>query len=168
MNELEELDDFELSTVSYEVWVTGYDQFDLATDFEILIGSFIDPDAAVDRARTLSEVDIAAASSIPDNLSYFNIEVDTVVSISAGEVSGVGIIYRRALPRTRPSVDIWIKETDYELTESGNLRVVSDVCSKYEIGAILCINMIGMDNVLPFTVKIINKEPCAIVCEFID
>jgi hypothetical protein len=160
IDELEELEDFDIPPASYEVWVLGYNRFDIA-NFEYLVGSFTNPDAAIDRARTLMVPDID--KDIPDEVSYFSIEVETVVA-----ESNAGTIYRRHLENAKPTVDIWIKETDYELTEEGNLRIVGYKAKAFKAGDYLRARISYKPEAEPILLKVIFKEDNFIVCEFID
>lgn len=161
IDELDELEDFDLPPVSYEVWTLGYDRFDILTPFEYLMGSFTNPDAAVDRARTLAVPDLE--EKIPDEVSYFSIEVETV---AAG--LNAGTIYRRHLENTKPVADLWIKETDYELTEEGNLKITGSKIKHLKTGYYINMSISGRPEAEPILLKVIYKEDNFIVCEFID
>lgn len=165
--DIDELEDFDIPPASYEVWVLGYDRFDMPTGFELLVGSFTNPDAAVDRAKALMVPDIAKENDIQDEVSYFSIEVETAVVLSSDEVSNVGTIYRRSLENTKPAVDIHIKDTDYDLTETGNLRIICDIAKRFEIGDYLNVSIIGRETPAVL-LKVFEKDPWSITCEFID
>ena len=162
MQDIDELEDFDIPPASYEVWTLGYNRFDVA-NFEYLVGSFTNPDAAVDRAKALTVLDITKENDIPDEVSYFSIEVETVVADT-----NAGTIYKRCLENTKPTVDIWIKETDYELTEEGNLRIACPKIKPFEVGDYLNIKLSGRPDAEPILLRIILKEAGSITCEFID
>ena len=161
IDELDELDDFEIPPVSYEVWILGYNRFDVLTSFEYLVGSFTNPDAAVDRAKTLSVPELD--EKIPDEVSYFSIEVETV---TAG--LNAGTIYRRHLENTKPTIDIWIKETEYELTEEGNIKITGSNIKSFKTDYYINMSISGKPEAEPILLKVIYKEDNFIVCEFID
>ncbi len=163
MQDIDELEDFDIPPASYEVWVLGYTRFDILTNFEYLVGSFTNPDAAVDRAKTLIAQDIVKENIVPDEISYFNIEVETVVADS-----NVGTIYRRHLENTKPAVDLWINETDYELTEEGNLRIVCPKIKPLKAGDYLNIKISGRPDTEPISLRVMLKDADSITCEFID
>jgi hypothetical protein len=139
----------------------------MPSGFELLVGSFTNPDAAVDRAKALTVPDIAKENDIQDEVSYFSIEVETAVVLSSDEVSNVGTIYRRSLENTKPAVDIHIKDTDYDLTETGNLRIICDIAKRFEIGDYLNVSIIGRETPAVL-LKVFEKDPWSITCEFID
>lgn len=161
MQDIDELEDFDIPPASYEVWVLGYDRFDRLTSFEYLVGSFSNPDAAVDRARALAVPDLE--KEVPDEVSYFSIEVETVV---AG--LNAGTIYRRHLENTKPTMDLWIQETDYELTEEGNLKIVVSKVKSFKTGYYINMSISGRPEAEPILLKVILKEDNFIICEFID
>ena len=161
MQDIDELEDFDIPPVSYEVWVLGYNRFDQLTPFEYLVGSFNNPDAAVDRARTLAIPDLE--KEVPDEVTYFSIEVET---IAAGLPAGT--IYRQYLENTKPTVDLWIKETDYELTEEGNLKVTGSKIKSFKTGYYINMSISGRPEAEPILLKVIFKEDNFIICEFID
>ena len=161
MQDIDELEDFDIPPVSYEVWVLGYDRFDRLTPFEYLVGSFNNPDAAVNRARTLVIPDLE--EEVPDEVSYFSIEVET---ITAG--LPVGTIYKRYLENTKPTVDLWINETDYELTEEGNLKITGSKIKSFKTGYYINISISGRPEAEPILLRVMLKEADSITCEFID
>jgi hypothetical protein len=163
LDELEELEDFDLPPISYEVWVLGHTRFDVLTNFEFLVGSFTNPDAAVDRAKNLTVPDITKENDIPDGVSYFSIEVETVAADT-----NAGTIYKRCLENTKPAVDLWIKETDYELTEEGNLRIVCSKIKPFKVGDYLNISISSRPETEPILLRVMLKVADSITCEFID
>ncbi len=160
MQDIDELEDFEIPPVSYEVWALGYDRFD-RINFEYLVGSFNNPDAAVDRARTLAVPDLER--DVPDEVSYFSIEIETV---AAG--LNAGTIYRRHLENTKPTVDLWINEADYELTEDGNLKIVGSKVKSFKTGYYINMSISGRPEAEPILLKVMIKEDNFVICEFID
>lgn len=160
MQDIDELEDFDIPPASYEVWVLGYTRFDVVS-FEYLVGSFTNPDVAIDRAKTITVPDLE--KEIPDEISYFSIEVETVV---AGLPAGT--IYRRHLENTKPTADILINETDYELTEEGNLKITGSKIKSLNTGSYINMSISGRPETEPILLRVMLKENNFIICEFID
>lgn len=161
MQDIDELEDFDITPPSYEVWALGYDRFDQLTSFEYLVGSFTNPDAAVDRAAALTILNLE--KEIPDEIFYFSIEVETIA-----DGLNAGTIYRGHLANTKPTVDLWIKETDYELTEESNLKITGSKIKSLKAGYYINMNISGRPEAEPILLKVILKEDNFIICEFID
>ena len=164
LEDLKELDDFEISPASYEVWVIGYTRFDIPTTFEYLVGSFINPDAAVDRAKSftlssLPELD----NEVSNKIAYFSIEVETVVI-----GSNAGTIYKRSLENKPLSVNVWIHETDYVLTDDGNIKIKTIKGDSFNIGSYLALSISEKPMIEPISVKVLTKDTTSITCEFVD
>lgn len=96
--DLDELDDNIDSKTTYEVWALGIDKLDRVTDFEILLGSFEDPENARTFAWTVDKSLIKTKTSkeFPSNLKQINIEVETVVD-NGSYSENVGTIFRTEL-----------------------------------------------------------------------
>lgn len=164
IEDLDELDDFEISPASYEVWILGYTRFDTLTAFEYLVGGFDNPDAAIDRAKSFT------ISSLPElnkelssEVAYFSIEVETVV-----DGLNSGTIYKRCLENIHPPINLWISENAYELTEAGNLRIKHKECNKVNVGSYINLNISERPTEDSISLKVIMKDSCSITCEFID
>ena len=160
MQDIDELEDFNIQPASYEVWVLGYNRFDLPTGFELLTGSFDNPGTAVELAKVLSTADITTRSSVSNDVSYFSIEVETVVFDQ-----NAGTIYKRYLENTKQAVDVKIAEDDYELTEDGNLKLNN---SSFDVGNFINMSIANKTDTKPILLKVIYKEADYIICEFID
>ncbi len=102
----EDIEDFDENTeVTYEVWAIGYDADKNITDTEMLIGEFDNPDAAVEKAKTLSLADIVQQASEEydgseptADVAYISVEVETVVADEADDdLMNIGTIYQREL-----------------------------------------------------------------------
>lgn len=120
-----ELEDFNAKDASYDVWILGYDNTMTATGYEFLHSSHTTPDAAVEAASLLGTSTIPkAVESLPKNVRYFAVEVETVVELSDDEIENVGTIYRKAnIPNITPVAHLHLKSSDYEFTDAGTLRV---------------------------------------------
>lgn len=93
--DLDELDDTINSTTTYEVWALGIDQFDNVTNFEVLLGSFEDPEDAKTFAWTVDKnlIKTKTSKEFPTNLKQINIEVETVVD-GGDYTENIGTIFR--------------------------------------------------------------------------
>lgn len=94
-DDLDELDDTINSTTTYEVWAVGIDQFDNVTNFEVLLGSFEDPEDAKTFAWTVDKnlIKTKTSKEFPINLKQINIEVETVVD-GGDYTENIGTIFR--------------------------------------------------------------------------
>ncbi len=94
-DDLDELDDTINSTTTYEVWALGIDNFGNVTNFEVLLGSFEDPEAAKTFAWTVDKnlIKTKTSKEFPTNLKQINIEVETVVD-GGDYTENVGTIFR--------------------------------------------------------------------------
>lgn len=97
-DDLDELDDTINSTTSYEVWALGIDKFDNVTDYEVLLGSFEDPEEAKTFVWTVDKdlIKTKTSKEFPANLKQINIEVETVVD-NGDYTENVGTIFRTDL-----------------------------------------------------------------------
>ena len=93
--DLDELDDTINSTTTYEVWALGINQFDNVTNFEVLLGSFEDPEDAKTFAWTVDKnlIKTKTSKEVPTNLKQINIEVETVVD-GGDYTENIGTIFR--------------------------------------------------------------------------
>ena len=96
--DLEELDDNIDSKTTYEVWALGIDKFKSVTNYEVLLGSFEDPEEARTFAWTVDKSLIKTKTSkeFPSNLKQINIEVETVVD-NGDYTENIGTIFRTEL-----------------------------------------------------------------------
>lgn len=94
-DDLDELDDTINSTTTYEVWALGIDNFGNVTNFEVLLGSFEDPEDAKTFAWTVDKnlIKTKTSKEFPTNLKQINIEVETVVD-GGDYTENIGTIFR--------------------------------------------------------------------------
>lgn len=94
-DDLDELDDTINSTTTYEVWAVGIDNFGNVTNFEVLLGSFEDPEDAKTFAWTVDKnlIKTKTSKEFPTNLKQINIEVETVVD-GGDYTENIGTIFR--------------------------------------------------------------------------
>ena len=112
----DDLDDTDLATVNYEVWVVSKNADNVAIGIDHLLSSFRDPDDAIAFAEIISISDIR----LNDEAEYYSVEVETA-SIVDGDHMNLGTIYRKAIYNEPTSVQLTI--TDYELLEDGRLKI---------------------------------------------
>lgn len=125
---VEDIEDFPEDTeVSYEVWALGYDTNGDCTDVEVLMGVFDDLDKATMVADRLVVSDISRTAKALDNLdldttnvSYFSIEVETVVEDTEGGTTNIGTVYQKDV-MFKPDLDL--TKNPYTLLDDGTLKV---------------------------------------------
>ncbi len=122
----------------YEVWAIGYDEADCATEAELLLGTFGDPDQAVSYAKTVTLADVVnlAADEEYDNPTTchsISIEVETVVLDTDDALSMcVGTIYKKRLEIFEELPDyVTLDAGEYELLENNDIKVPQSILRNY-------------------------------------
>jgi hypothetical protein len=121
------LDDFNAENAWYEVWAIGYDCDGDITDTEILLGTFDDPDAAVQYASIITWADIKAeadgAEEFIKTSDMLSIEVETVVNCEDEEdgTMNVGTIFAKSMCVFIE--DIRVTSRDFEIVEDDKLKI---------------------------------------------
>ncbi len=121
---LEELDGLDLdSETHYEVWAIGYDRNNKPTEFDYLLDSFSDPDAAITFADSITVSEILEVAGDPlVQADHFSIEVETA-SVVDDEPMNLGTIYRRAIYYNSITADVYLLSGDYELLDDGTIKI---------------------------------------------
>lgn len=190
----EDLEDFdETEVVTYEIWAIGYDVDGNITDTDMLIDAFSDPDAAVEKAKTITAADIihqAAeeydGSELVTDVAYVSIEVETVLTDGEDGTMNVGTIYKRDLwldgeygdeedfqesaedQEDEYSEVIPVTSKDYKLLEDGSLEISCDILKDYNKNDTVQIWFVDEDNKAIIAYKIISKTTAnKYICEFI-
>ena len=164
---LDDLEDFEIPEISYEIWAIGYDRKEVQTGFELLLGSFVDPDKAIEAAKNIVLSDILSSAGAA-GCYYFKVEVETTVNVDQDETTSVGTVYRRSIENTNPVVSTQLHYSDYELTEAGDLILKRSHVGELECGDYLSI-VTGDDNeTATILLKVKEKLDNSLICEFID
>lgn len=163
--------------VMYEVWAIGFDEEDELTGASMVLGTFDDPDLAVEYAKALTLADVvnlAADDEYADltvETHSISIEVETVVpSPDEEELNmNVGTVYKKRfeiyeeLPQYVPlSVD------DFKLMENGDIQVPCKVLKDYNKND--CFTAIFEDGSIsqPMVYRIISKTTDGhYICEFV-
>ena len=122
---LANLEDFDAKDASYEVWAIGYDCDGEITDTELLLGTFENPDDAVQFAALLTWADIKAeadgAEEFVKTSDMISIEVEPVVDDGEDGTMNVGTIFAKSVCVFVE--DIRISSKDYTIVEDNKLKV---------------------------------------------
>lgn len=122
---LANLEDFDAKDASYEVWAIGYDCDGEVTDTELLLGTFENPDDAVQFAALLTWADIKAeadgAEEFVKTSDMISIEVETVVDDGEDGTMNVGTIFAKSVCVFVE--DIRISSKNYTIVEDNKLKV---------------------------------------------
>jgi hypothetical protein len=150
------------SELTYEVWALGYDE-DI-TEVEILLGSFEDPDVAVQYASIVQLADIEEVirenyldEYMLDGLTYLSIEVETVIACEDDDSTmNVGTVYNRTI-QLKTDEDLCITSADYEVLETGELKVAKKLLADYNKNDCIKVLFADKENKPILTYKIISK-----------
>lgn len=161
--------------VYYEVWAIGNDREDQTTDTELIFGTFTDPDQAVAFAKELSAEnvhDLAADCdySIPTDVSYVSIEVETVVPDDEGGTMNIGTIYKKTIELFAEPVEfIALSNDEFEvIEETGYIQVPCSILKNYNKNDLVTIIFDDEEQPWPITYKIISETTSGhYVCEFV-
>lgn len=122
-DEMDELMDGNFEAYTYEVWAMGYNADGDITDAELLLGTFEDPDAAVQYASIITFADIRKLDKTDEffrTSDLIHVEVETVVEDEEGSAN-VGTVFNKTIVVTVE--DIRLEEDDYSILEDGTLKV---------------------------------------------
>ena len=170
---VEEIEIPEDVPVVYEVWAIGYDEEDRATEAEMMLATFEDPDQAATFARNIDLADVvelAAADDyiIDDHAYYLSIEVETVVP-DGDDSMNIGTIYKKTIELFEEMPDyVILGDRDYEvIEETGNIQISSEKFVNYNKDDTVLIIFADEDEPCPIEYKIIVKGSDFSICEFI-
>lgn len=159
--------------VAYEVWAIGYDEEDRATDAEMLLGTFDDPDQAVFRAKDITLADVVNMvdddCEVNNNVHYISIEVETVVPDDEGNMNS-GTIYKKTIEIFEEIPEYITLSTDeYEIIEeSGYLQIPCSILKEYNKNDIISIIFEEDEQPWPISYKIISKTTDGYyICDFV-
>lgn len=166
---LEELEDLDLdSDTHYEVWAVGYDVNDKLTEFDYLLDSFSDPDAAITFADSVSSKEILEVEG--DALvkaDHFSIEVETT-SIVDDEPMNLGTIYKRSIYYNSITADLMISSMDYEAQDDGSLLIINRFLVKHKDKESINILFLDGDTNPILPIKIIEEiDATTFKCEIL-
>ena len=161
----------------YEVWAIGFDEADDPTGASMILGTFNDPDKAVEYAKALTLADVinrAADDEYADiavETHSISIEVETVVpSDDEDELNmNVGTVYKKRLNifEELPQY-VCLSAADYELLENGDILVPCDILKDYNKND--CFTAIFEDGGVsqPMIYRLISKTTSDhYICEFV-
>jgi hypothetical protein len=89
-------EDFEAKPAMYQVWVLGYDKNEAITDFEVLVNESRDPERMVEYAKTYIDEKRYETLTIPDNVEFIEVLVETVVDVDDCE-SNEGTLFTEVM-----------------------------------------------------------------------
>jgi len=84
-DDIDELEDFDVKSAKYQIWVFKYDKEQNILDDNIMIAEFDNPDAAVTKAKELVINSKAMMNMVTPESYYLQVEVETVVDTEDGE-----------------------------------------------------------------------------------
>ena len=155
---LEELEDIDLdSETFYEGWAIGYDMSNRPTEFDYLLDSFSDPDAAITFADSVTVPIIREVEG--DALvkaDHFSVEVETT-SVVDEEPMNLGTIYKRSIYYNSITADVALTLSDYELLEDGSLKIPFNVLDKFKNKETINVLFANEANQPILTIKIMGE-----------
>ena len=89
-------EEFEAKPAWYQVWCLGYDKDQNITDWDCFIDESHDPDTMIERAKTFIAEKQYEGLSIPEEVVYLEVLVETVVN-QAGYDENIGNLFQEAL-----------------------------------------------------------------------
>jgi hypothetical protein len=160
--------------VVYEVWAIGHDEEDQATEAEMMIASFEDPDQAVAFAKETSLADVVNLAAdddceIPSNVHSISIEVETVVPDDE-ETMNIGTIYRKTLEIYEELPEfVTLSNNEYTvIEETGYIQIPCNILKEYNKNDLINIIFEDEEEPWPITYKIISKTTDGYyICEFV-
>ena len=178
VNELvEDIDIPEDVPVMYEVWAIGYDEADELTGASMILGTFDDPDFAVEYAKMLTLADVVnlAAddeySDLTTETHSISIEVETVVPTGDEDElnMNVGTVYKKRLEifEELPQY-VCLTADDFKLLENGDIQIPCSILKDYNKND--CFTAIFEDGSVsqPMIYRIISKTTSNhYICEFV-
>lgn len=160
--------------VSYEVWAIGHDEEGQATEAEMMIASFEDPDQAVAFAKETSLADVVNLAAdddceIPSNVHSISIEVETVVPDEEGTMN-IGTIYKKKIEvfEELPEFVVLTRDEYEVIEETGSIQIPCNILKEYNKNDLINIIFEDEEEPWPITYKIISKTTSGhCICEFV-
>jgi hypothetical protein len=167
--DLAELSNEDVDSTSYEVWAIGYDEEDNFTGAELLLGTFHNPDSAVEFANSVSFADVLhlAAETQEEHAldacpaEYLSIEIETVISDEDGHGVNVGTIYKKSITISS-SPDLVLSEDSFKVTDDG-IKISKQVFDDFKLGESLDIAFTATEVI---SYKMVAEDTAWIYCEF--
>ena len=172
---VEDIDIPEDVPVMYEVWAVGYDEEDSATDAELLLGTFEDPDEAVSFAMGTSLEDVVNLAAddqcdMTTEVSTIIIEVETVVPDEENGTMNIGTVYKKLLDVYEELPEyVTLTSDEYELiVETGDIKVPCHILKDYNKNDKITVIFTEKGEPWPIVYKIISKTTDGFyICEFV-
>ena len=159
--------------VTYEVWAIGHDEEDKVTDAEMLLGTFEDPDLAVNYAKAITLADVVHMSAddeyeAENQVHHISIEVETVVHDDDGTMN-IGTVYRKVIEIFKEEPEyVFLSDGDFELLEDNNIMVSCELLSGYNKNDSFVAVFKDDNHSFPMAYKIISKTTSGrYICEFV-
>ena len=163
--------------VAYEVWAIGFDAEDELTGASMVLGTFDDPDFAVDYVKAITFADVVNLAADDEYVDItvethsISIEVETVVPSDDEEElnMNVGTIYKKRLEIFEELPEyVALSADDYQLMENGDIQVPCKLLNDYNKND--CFTAIFEDGSVsyPMIYRIISKTTSGYyICEFV-
>ena len=159
--------------VMYEVWAIGYDEEDHATEAELLIGTFSDPDEAVCFVKATTAADVIslaeeeAYTGFNNNVCYVHVEVETVVVSDEDGTMNIGTIYKKTLELFEELPNfIHLTNDEFQIVADGNIAISCGLIKEYNVNDTITIIFEDASYPEPIEYKIIAKDGEYYICEF--
>lgn len=89
-------EDFDEQDATYQVWIVGYREDGSDSDFQVMVNESKSPEAMVEYAKLFADERRYETLSIPEDVTYVEITVDTAVQIDGSE-SQEGALFRTVI-----------------------------------------------------------------------
>lgn len=162
--------------VTYEVWAIGHDEEDKVADAgaEMLLGTFEDPDLAVNYAKAITLADVVHMSAVDEYeaenpVHYISIEVETVVLDDEEGTMNIGTVYRKVIEVFKEEPEcVFLSDSDFELLEDNNIMVSCELLSGHSKNDSFVAVFKDDNHSFPMAYKIISKTTSGrYICEFV-
>ena len=173
---VEDIDIPEDVPVMYEVWAVGYNEEGQATEAELLIGTFDDPDQAISLARDTNISDVLNLAE-DDDYNGFNelvytihIEVETVVLDDTNDTQNVGTIYKKTLELFEEAPEFIVLSSDeYSvIEETGYIQIPCELLREYNKNDVITVIFGDEETPWPIEYKIISKTTGGYyICDYV-
>lgn len=89
-------EDFDEQDAMYQVWLVGYREDGSDSDFQVMVNESKSPEAMAEYAKLFADERRYETLSIPEDVMYVEITVDTAVKIDGSE-SQEGALFRTVI-----------------------------------------------------------------------
>lgn len=165
--EMDELMEGNFEAYTYEVWAMGYNADGDITDAELLLGTFEDPDAAVQYASIITFADIKEikGAEVFKDCDMLSIEVETVVEDEEDSIN-VGTVFAKSIEVFYEDICLSVK--DIALLDDGSLKIPCDLLKDFNKNDTIRIKFTDADSQPIMTYRIISRLTSGYyLCEFV-